>query len=1207
MDSLDLSSHQLILSELALVLAGQTAAGRAPAEPPLATFASPPPSREHLSLAAVRTQIGLSDFCAALATNNGTASLAELQPVLLDLRSLLDALVTTEFEESMAWHGWAPADQLSHSIVLTLLHVAHHVPPEHDASVQAVTNFARKLAAEISTPAGDAHSVATRQMPLLNGFYRAISEVSFDWSAAEFIAMSKALSPLAGASPQLLRNLNDVLIVLPGQETAFQQAARTTRREAKEAPYESESFDTLLTNSDQDSLAQEEEAAFRECTDDESFEYRTALLGMYARSYRPFSGQFVLCVAIEILSRILSQLLAGMASPATGGIAPEIAPANGQQLRSVMEDGTVATQRAWDQLLTHPVAASENPALANALNSVLRMASHAYHDTYRFVLSEQAREQPKISTELYSLELLSESLALCALCNIGQSRANPLNSDVDGNVFGRIRLLLSEQANVYEPVLQCSALQSTGAMVMNFPDLVTPMTNQLRRFVTTPLAMFEPPAGREGETSPILITAAKALKACVTAHGHQDLVVSTLYTLLNHLGRDAGMTTGGGSMRSGFTRSTTAHEDRLAGRTDEQKAAITASTLAVVSRLALEVGTANVISLTLSMLLQRLRAAEGYSEALIMVNIVPLAISGTKQSFVEVIRAFSHVLRSSMAGGIQRHDSEMAHVAMYKLARGLEGPHVTDGASRTIADSGLPCNRLQEGTAVSQKMLYLAELLQLFAEKGKQLQAANSNHMSSEELSEMRLDLARLLPTIAELLCHEDLNPQLDPTLDLVSLFRNMWFLAVLFDLASPHVAQRAARDAAHSDATLFLTVQSVFAPIASLHIALALVALKTPTLVPETANNYLETELEFNSVLKCDFSSAAVDGLRKALSHLIPSQSAAIRSFKLPQVIFLLTIYNVEIIRSSLGRPSMLLWYFVNEGLNKSSLVGSMDAIAEKVTRELVVDMRPQMAGHNVDPRITDEVQNLVLGTVHRVGKVRQVSGIVLDQLFGAYPTLLCDRHLVTLVLEVLTLLRRSCETQFTDQYAPIYNFTSLRANVAFDLSDDYSQREEILSTFLLRARTYLQAALRLAPIEVKSILESYLSDLGYRSGAYAELGKSVAAELACSAGVGHRQETFLPSLGGWSGDSSSIFFAEVTAKSNYTGEMTGIHLALTRNAAELQIDPTADLSDSTIANVKAQLAAVAQDSAPPRYSEVHRLLYRTAALAASLSYVRP
>ena len=65
----------------------------------------------------------------------------------------------------------------------------------------------------------------------------------------------------------------------------------------------------------------------------------------------------------------------------------------------------------------------------------------------------------------------------------------------------------------------------------------------------------------------------------------------------------------------------------------------------------------------------------------------------------------------------------------------------------------------------------------------------------------------------------------------------------------------------------------------------------------------------------------------------LIPLRTSEIKSLNSSQVVFLLTMHDLESFRSAQGLPSSLPSYFTNTGLNKSaSLRGCMESIAEKV-----------------------------------------------------------------------------------------------------------------------------------------------------------------------------------------------------------------------------------------------------------------------------------
>lgn len=75
----------------------------------------------------------------------------------------------------------------------------------------------------------------------------------------------------------------------------------------------------------------------------------------------------------------------------------------------------------------------------------------------------------------------------------------------------------------------------------------------------------------------------------------------------------------------------------------------------------------------------------------------------------------------------------------------------------------------------------------------------------------------------------------------------------------------------------------------------------------------------------------------RAILSKLIAIRQSEIKYLLPTQVIFLLTMYELETMRSSVGYPSSLPMYFVNESVNgHAALSGCMDSLVDKVSFRL-------------------------------------------------------------------------------------------------------------------------------------------------------------------------------------------------------------------------------------------------------------------------------
>src|ERR1700733_14454230 len=95
--------------------------------------------------------------------------------------------------------------------------------------------------------------------------------------------------------------------------------------------------------------------------------------------------------------------------------------------------------------------------------------------------------------------------------------------------------------------------------------------------------------------------------------------------------------------------------------------------------------------------------------------------------------------------------------------------------------------------------------------------------------------LASLLLPIDALLAHQDFNPHLDASSALVSLFRNLWFLCLLFHFTSVGDKEETALD--------------------WLKPALARIAIKSPSVVLEESRDLNASDVEYNSVIRQEYA----------------------------------------------------------------------------------------------------------------------------------------------------------------------------------------------------------------------------------------------------------------------------------------------------------------------------------------------------------------
>lgn len=242
------------------------------------------------------------------------------------------------------------------------------------------------------------------------------------------------------------------------------------------------------------------------------------------------------------------------------------------------------------------------------------------------------------------------------------------------------------------------------------------------------------------------------------------------------------------------------------------------STISMVTVLTMEMDKPETYQVTIAMLLQKLRGADAITEAAIVTNLVPLALRASDASLIECIKALSAIARSANPED-PRVSSNAVLAAQTRLGRGF-------------ADKSCAMSRV-----------LLDDLLNLFNDKGAQIQTHSVQGStkqvgkeSSARVSELTSQLAALLLPIDAVLAHSNCDLLEDDThLEMVSNFRDMWFLCTLLGFTSPTCS--------------FMTDSS--------RAALSRIAAKTPALVLEGEKDYVSSTLEYNSVFRRAYAQA--------------------------------------------------------------------------------------------------------------------------------------------------------------------------------------------------------------------------------------------------------------------------------------------------------------------------------------------------------------
>jgi phosphatidylinositol 4-kinase len=75
------------------------------------------------------------------------------------------------------------------------------------------------------------------------------------------------------------------------------------------------------------------------------------------------------------------------------------------------------------------------------------------------------------------------------------------------------------------------------------------------------------------------------------------------------------------------------------------------------------------------------------------------------------------------------------------------------------------------------------------------------------------------------------------------------------------------------------------------------------------------------------------------------------------------------------------------------------------------------QVTRHSIDPIVYSEVRAILVQCCHQYSRVRKVSLRFFNDLIASFPSLLCDGTVVNVLLELVTVLRRACQSEVIDE----------------------------------------------------------------------------------------------------------------------------------------------------------------------------------------------
>lgn len=599
---------------------------------------------------------------------------------------------------------------------------------------------------------------------------------------------------------------------------------------------------------------------------------------------------------------------------------------------------------------------------------------------------------------------------------------------------------------------------------------------------------------------------------------------------------------------------------------ESQKQQVCINALSAIVGIAVYLEDEVVVSQAYSVLSLRRKSLSVSSIATLTTNLVDLALISNLHIFIEITKLFSLLSREALMID-NKQLSDAIWTAQKTLAKKLSSKPEYYGA-------------------------YLTSLLTLFVENGNTIQRVMAKNKQNSELPEVT-KLAKLLHVIRTLLEHRDFQPHLTPSEDTVSLFRNTWFHCILFGFATESMWIRECYD------------------------SMLVIAQKTPVLVIESATNYLESDLEFNSVLRgANTADRDITVMRQKLSSFLPPLAYDIKNFSFNQVVFALSVYHIEMMRSKMGDCSYILRYFMNDGVNNSTMANFLETTVDRVVSAYIKDSSYKAANQSLDSELRSQITNLLQLCCHRLRKVHSLALHTCDRIVTTFPQVFAEKSLITLLLELVQLLWLSCEAEYRDEYYPTFRFTSPRVGVTIELGDSFTYRKEICAHMYEIGKKWLQNSMDRAPMEINGILQDYLAEYNrYEPGVaidVAHMGRTLALEVGKAAASNEMAVDFVPRVRGVKLDDSSDFVDGFTSRRYYIGEVRGIeYLAgMRQNADKLPDNITGTGLQEQVPIVLKTLQAVLGDIEHRKKVPVDRLrrtLLQAASFIISLPNIHP
>jgi phosphatidylinositol 4-kinase len=618
-------------------------------------------------------------------------------------------------------------------------------------------------------------------------------------------------------------------------------------------------------------------------------------------------------------------------------------------------------------------------------------------------------------------------------------------------LFGWLEDAVANQVQMADLNLADIVLKSLAVVAKYMPEAAANFARILLRFIT------------QGTSQPKSVTIAAQSLAHVLRLLSGDAVITTMYSLGNVLSSQQGPDKERGhhnlspspeanghhnSVSSGLGRMRTGSVISLSMSGEEETSLVCSNVAHAIVVIAISSRDSKVTALAQSFILQKIGRVNLAVDARIIEEAAVLAVAGKENEFKALLRFYSRLHNDAVQQG---------NTVLFEAVR-----RARDYLALHLSNQS-PLFRL-----------YAKDLLESIISKGD---IVEGEFKHSAEVEQAAKEIAPLLKPLSLLAARKG-APHTEGSIDgdeeIEPLVREAWF-----------------NIAVHG-----ITLQSRLGQ--QYYHELRVLAMYSPPLVDPDRSQLLEADVELNTILRRGMSVQHTSDQRRNLIAVISDREAQIKHLSYQKVVFLNAAFLLESLRAISGSCAEVLLYFHDPSMKTSDMGACMTSIADEVVRSYTHRALPAQDEDFSAPYVSRQLARIFSGCCHWSEKVQDVARLFAERIISQIPSALCQKSALFALMELLSLMWSSCLEAETDEYEWKSTFTSVRGKVFIELSDDYAARKRTLHTMHTQARKWVGGVLGIAPLDVKGLLQTYLSEYD-DTGAYGHvsLGRSFAMEM--------------------------------------------------------------------------------------------------------------